>query len=461
LQNAEDIAWRASLNPRRASFTLGADGRNAMSGSLVTEPRRLGPRLLAALAVIATPIVIALVLAAIFMGRGTMATPADMVGAPVRAATPAGDRIYVLTSQWKTYRGAFRSSGSSYTDLLIDVWAFDAADAKPIWRRRVAQDRRGVNMGRGILGAQDGVLWILQADGLIGLSLADGSPAADAARIEAANPQLKGLLPTEAQYYRFDGAGLAFTAADGRNWRLAGASLKASPSDLAAPKTRAAGVALPAHIGGGNGTWAFMERGLMAQKTMWLGLLSDEEAQTFKTQGAIGGIDPQRYPRTRLWKAAVGQTQTFFGPKPVYRAFQPLPEGPEFLVAGLLTSGVTNSPPILLFKPDSVLVLHRDRLGDAGHLKLTRISGPNGKVVWTVDLPMTSLESVMPGETSVVLHGHRDEKDPMRPANDKLAVSVDQLVAVDAATGKLGVYGFKVKPTPGETIPASSTSIGD
>jgi hypothetical protein len=65
----------------------------------------------------------------------------------------------------------------------------------------------------------------------------------------------------------------------------------------------------------------------------------------------------------------------------------------------------------------------------------------------------------MPGETSVVLMGSRDEP-PLFPGYNSTdrAESVDQLVSVDLATGRLGVYGFRIKPTPPHELPASSTN---
>lgn len=379
-------------------------------------------------------------------------SPASVVGPPVRAETSAGDRVVLLTSQWRSYKIPGRGlNRTTYTDLLIDVWGFDAATGDPVWRRRITEDRSGVNMGREILGAQDGVVWVLQPRGLLGLSAADGSIAADAARIEAANPALKGVLPTEAQYYAFDAGGLRFTAADGRKWRM-GPGLKAV-ADTPAPQTPAPGVALKARIAGGNGTWAFMVQGLDTQG-LWLGLLAPEQAVELAGGQAPRGIDPTNHPRTRLWFAKTGAKDTFFGKQRTYNGYTAYPESPEFLQAGLLTDGRTNTLPIMLRQPDSVLVLHRDRLGDKGRLRLSRISGPRGKVLWTVDLPMQAVEAVMPGKTSLALLGRQDDDRLKRNPND-LPGSVDQFVAVDLATGKRGGYGFFIPSTKAEAIPPS------
>ena len=431
-----------------------------MAEPIVTAPPRRGPKALTALLIIvAALLIIALAVVFALTGGGVIASPASVIGPPVRVAGDHGDRVYVLTSQWKTYASSYRGR-TNRTDLLVDVWAFDGASAKPVWRRRLAKSPRGVNMGRALLGAQAGALWTLQASGPVALSLTDGSVTADTARLEVANPALKGLIPTEERYYRFDGEGLAFTAADGRSWRLAGADLKLVPTTTrASDKPPAAGVTLPARLGGGNGTSAFMERGLQIGGH-WLGLMGEPEVANFRTYGAIGGIDPASHPRMRLWSARVGATRTFFGARSVFSDFAPLPEGPEFLNAGLLSNGDSRSDaPLLLFKPDSVLVLHRHRLGDQGRVQLSRVAGPAGKPLWTADLPMTAVEAVMPGETSIVLLGRRDEPGPRRGPDSDRPVSVDQIVAVDLASGKVGAYGFKVKATKPEEIPPSSTTL--
>jgi hypothetical protein len=427
--------------------------------------RALPGRLRLILGILAVPAVIAAVVWFFMASGGLVPSPASVQGPPVRAAVAgAGDRVFLMTSQWRTYRTGRSSTGTSYTRLFVDVWGFDARTAKPVWRRRLVDDRRGVNMGREILGVQAGVLWLFDGKQLLGLSPSDGAVVADAASLEAANPALKGVTPTELRYIRFDPQGLSFTAADGRDWRLTGQGPATRPDGprLSLDAQRAApgaGVAPRARIAGGNGTWAFYTRGIGVNGTMWLGLLAEPEVSGFRDQGAIGGVDPERYPRTRLWTARIGRKETFFGPRPTFADFKPLPESPEFLTAGLLQDGrCCHETPILLFKPDSVLVLHRDRLGEGSRLRLTRVTGPRGKPAWTVDLPAEALEAVMPGEGALVLLGRRDEP-PLFPSrrSSKRPDSVDQLISVDLATGALGVYGFRIAPTEPDDLPESST----
>lgn len=422
-------------------------------------------RLRLILAILVVPLGIAAIVAFFMTGGGLVPSAATVLNEPVRAVTAEGDRVYLMTSQWRTYRTRANPSGASYTKLLVDVWGFDAANARPVWRQRIADERGGVNMGRKILGVQGGVLWLLDGKGLLGLSPKDGARVAHTATLEAANPALRGVMPVEERYYRFDPQGLSFTAADGRDWRLTGQGSATAPDgprlDLDAQRAPdRPGIFTPANTSGGNGTWSFYARGLNVGNRMWLGLLAEPEVEPFRRQGVIGGVDPERYPRTRMWSARIGSKPTFFGPKAVLSDFKLLPEGPEFLIAGLLQDNrCCHNTPIVLFKPDGFLVLHRDRLGAAGRLKLTRVSGPAGKPVWSVELPTTELQAVMPGETSVVLMGSRDEPPLFpRPNSSNRPESIDQLVAVDLATGRLGAYGFRIKPTAPHDLPASSTN---
>ena len=372
-----------------------------------------------------------------------------MQGRPVRAATQAGDRVFLLTGQWKSYR-PFRGTSATYTELLVDVWAFDGATGVPASRTRLEAQRGGTNAGRALLGADRGALWVLTASGLLALSPKDGSVVADVAKIEAANPPLKGLLPKEEGFFRFDATGLAFRAADGRSWRLDGATLAARPDE---PSTD--NVAFPpARISGGVGTYMFQERGLDVGRR-WLGLLAESEVAPFRSGGAIGGMNPAAVPRTRLWSARTGSRETFFGPRPTYEEFAPLPDSPEFLNAGLLSDGNLQDRPVLVGN-DSLLVLHVDRLGDEGRLQLSRLVGPSGREAWRVALPMRRLDAVMPGTTSVALLGSRPEPDPMRP-QDNRTTAVDQLAVIDLGSGRMAVYGFLVRATAPEVIPPSST----
>lgn len=393
-------------------------------------------RLVFVLAVIgATAVATMIVLAILIPREGDSLTPADVIGAPVRAQTAAGDRIFLLTSQWLTTR-PFRSrrssaTGPTHVDLLIDVWAFDAADGRLVWRRQLEADRSGVNMGRALLGVDAGAVWVLAGDGLVGLSPTDGATVADVAKVEAVNPQLKGLIPREAEYYKFDAGGLWLTAADARRWRLSGPGLQARPE--AEPST-AAGVFAPARWSGGVSTWMFHERGVRLGDR-WLGVLSEREAKESAQAEELKFSSAQDEPLVRLWSSYLVQAPTHFGSRTVYERFEPLSESPQFIQGGLLSDGKTNGPPIMLRGPDSVLVLHRDRLGAEGRWRISRVAGPGGRLLWTADLPMARFDAVMPGQATLGIQGSQPEPDPRKPRSGETE-DIDYLAVIDLASGR-------------------------
>lgn len=428
-----------------------------MTYPIVSRPKPKLGRWVVVLALIGALAVLTAVGAAILGARmEAVATPADIVGSPVRAQTAHGDRVFLLTSQWKTFRTRYSRHGitrPAYTALQIDVWAFDAATGAPVWRRRLESERRGVNAGRAVLGAERDVLWLLTSRGLVGLSPKDGATVADAAAIEAKNPALASLVPNEIDLFRFDASGLGFRSADGRDWRLDSATLLASAAS--GPSGAAAGAFTPAKLSGGVSTWAFHERGLHLTGR-WLGFLSQAEAERSAQRRSLDFARIDEAPRMRLWSARTRPEATFFGARTVLSDFEPLPESPEFLRGGLLSDGNLQNRPVLLREPDSVLVLHWDSLGEEGQLKLSRVAGPAGRVLWTADLPMARLDAVMPGERTLVLMGSRREPDLRRP-RERQTVEVDQLAAVDLQTGRTGLYGFRFKTPSGSDLPPSST----
>jgi hypothetical protein len=419
---------------------------------IVTRPQSPFRRLAAGFgALAAAALAVGAMIAVVGLFYGSAPTPADVLGPPVRAQTNAGDRVFLLTSQWKTYRPRYSRYGGSrpaYTALLVDVWAFDAASGEPVWRRRMEKQREGVNAGRVLLGAERGVLWLQSPAGLQGLSPADSRTLVDLKAIEARNPQLAGLMPRHEGLFRFDDAGLAFRANDGRDWRLDAATLVATPGK--APPADGTKAFAPARLSGGVSTWAFHERGLHLTGR-WIGMMSDGEAERSQAGRTLAFDPPDEAPRVRLWGAKSRQEAGFVGVRTLVGEIEPYPESPEFLRGGLLSDGNLKNQPLLLFDPDSLLVLHWDRLGDGGRLQLTRV-GPKGRPLWTASLPMARLDAVMPGETTLALMGSQPERDLARP-RERLPVEVDQLAVVDLKSGQVTTFGFRFKPPERGGIP--------
>src|SRR5262249_3293882 len=154
----------------------------------------------------------------------------------------------------------------------------------------------------------------------------------------------------------------------------------------------------------------------------WLGVLTEKEATRLQGEPVVPGAAPGERPGVaadffarlhvpddlevqpqayRLWSARLTKGSAAppewpkelpdnWGTRDRYSDYQALPEAPSFLKAGLLGDGQSEAP-LWYRDPDSVLVLHHDKVGSAGRLRLARIAGPAGRTVWDVALPLANL----------------------------------------------------------------------
>ncbi len=366
-------------------------------------------------------------------------TDLSLMGSPLHVPAPGGGKVYYITGQWRTYfatRGRHVTTQTSTTNLFVDLWAINAADAKPLWRRRISSERNGSMDGHSILGAHGDALWLLIRGQPTAVSLVTGDPLLKRGQLEERNQTLRGLLPTEERFYEFDSHGLRFTALDGRAWRVS----KDFVAAVEAAKPEGTGDAQTPAYFTPYASYMFQIRALDIPGA-WLGVLTDEEKESFDEKNTVGGLN--RELRYRLWRAKAGKATNFFGDMTVYDDFVPLAESTEFLGGGLLydyKSGV-DTPAIWLREPDSVLVLHREHLGHLGKLRLTRVAGPEGTIVWDITLPMTILQSVMRDEKSLLLFGKENFPDPPgAPRTDPTRDAPERLLAVDLATGAVQMH---------------------
>lgn len=442
----------------------------------IQRPRRRFAWIVVALLLVAT-----MALAVLFVVRGghVVSTllgldanhglqPALFQTAPLRTTQNGVDRVYVVSTQHQTlrFRGG-RSISEVRTDYLhIDLWAINAATATLAWRRRLHSFKDDEIDGRilpglAILGADGETLWV-NVEGPLGVSLADGHVIADVARIEQRNPKLAGKLVLEPGYVAFGRNGLQVTLNDASQWRIDARDLSAAPRDT--PVSDPAGVVAIAERASANSR--FQIRSLTAGQS-WLGVLTDAEADALSHPPVIPGRDPTERPGVmqqflnenhvpqalnepllqpyRLWKAQVKQVSAApsdwpkdlpdnWGSRAEFSAYSVLPESPTFLRAGLLREHGTSETALWYRNPDSVLVLHVDKLGLAGRLQLTRVSGPLGKPVWQVPLPMTALVSVMRGSNDLMLFGHAALASNAQSEDENPAHH--QLVRLDVANGQ-------------------------
>lgn len=405
--------------------------------------------------------------------------PPRSAGTPLRVPTGDGDAVFLMTSQketriaggggrWRTYRGF-------ETVVHFDVWRFDAATLRPVWRRRLLTDGRPDLSKVGVLGGDGDRVWMFLG-GPVVASMATGEVLGGAAAIEDRNPALRNVMPLDEGHYRFfEGYGLVFTSADARAWRVDAATLEATPWQSKSAVKRASAIGLPYYAPSSPTT--FQKRGLTLERN-WLGVLTDEEGDAMnrgpRVPGARAGerpgamaqflerthappelshAGPKRY---RLWQSKVEQVSAAppdwpknfpdrWGKRPRYSAFAPFEKSPEFLQAGLLSDG--RSPlPILLRDPDSVLVLHRDRIDHEGRLHVTRVAGPDGRTVWSAPSPLSVLQAVMPAAGPLLLFG-RAYVVPRREIGDPYNDAHEWLISLDLAAGVMRSFDLSAADT--------------
>lgn len=400
--------------------------------------------------------------------------PALFQSAPLRTDQGGADRVYLLSTQSETITGAMgrRSANRVRRELLhVDLWAIDARNATLAWRKRLrtyeGAERAGRDLrGFELLGADGNTLW-LTVDGPLGVSLSDGGVVADGARIDAKNPAMAGKRIDEGGYIAFGRHGLQLTLNDASQWRIDASDLSAAPRDT--DVRNPAGIVPPAKSGS---TSHFMTRALPIGER-WLGVMTDQEAELYRNKPVIPGRDPNERPGAmqqfleenhvpapllepkpqpyRVWGARVQQVSAAprdwpknfpdrWGKRPKFSDYQVLPESPRFLRAGLLHEGLPqqggSQEQALWYRgPDSVLVLHSDKLGQRGRLQLTRVSGPLGKPVWSLPLPMDELRSVMRRDNDLMLLG----SEPAATRKSEEEGPHLKVVRVDVTGGKTSV----------------------
>lgn len=452
--------------------------------------------------------------------------PMSALEGPVRMQVDGQDRVYLLTTQverplvWRTLTRQ-RTLDTSRGTVNIDLWALDAGTMAPIWRRRISDSEESALRDAALLGADGDTLWLHVAQP-VAVSARDGRRLTDAAGLAKRNPGLADQIVEEDRYFGMDAAGAWLLDAQARHWRIDGQDFAATPVDRSRPAVSDPGVVLPAKVGAGQLLSYSQQRGVDLGKR-WLGVFSDAEMEKFRA-----GMHTARHgdgPATRLMAytdaygslrelGATGQRRRLWqadrrmvsaapegwndpmpdgspsilpdnwGEKAEYSDFRPLPESGEYLDGGLLALETYRGVPFFLHKPDSVLVLHRDRLGEHGQYRLARVAGPKGQQLWDARLPLTNLNALLAGQDSVVLLGRwfqtgeqvRQQREQARKANpgpwlwrwldaglddaghrDQYHDAAEQLVSVDHASGRVRAFDMSGPMREFPATPAPDT----
>jgi hypothetical protein len=180
-------------------------------------------------------------------------------------------------------------------------------------------------------------------------------------------------------------------------------------------------------------------------------MMTENEAKFFEEYNNVG--DSYDDDRRRIWSAQIVKQSTFFGEQPDYVDVSPVPGTADYLGGKFLREydRASQLPAIQIGEPDSVLLLSRERLGQAGKLRLARLSVGDGKILWEAELPLTEIQSVRRLDNTVLILGiEYTEGDP--EVTDPLRDSPRRLVAVDLASGAVSHFSFSALETHPEAV---------
>lgn len=357
-------------------------------------------------------------------GCNTFREPRQAREGPLRITVDGVDQVLVLTDQdageWRT----------------VELWSFGVPDMKVRWRRELPSRKYASRYEGTLLGVSAGIAWVF-SDGVHGVAVADGSLRWPAEALRKKNPALAELWPKEQKFFELKN-GLVFTAADANRYRIDPSNGEARPAASGAG-SRGGDVA-PAYYTP-SATYSFQARGGLFGD-QWLGLADEQDMTVLQTQHATPGLDASGARRYQIWRAEVKSDATsterdYLATYVWKRALVNLrPAGAEhvFLKAGLLQDSLTRTV-VRLRDPEGALVLYHDRIDEDAHLQLARLTTA-GEVKWKTALPLSLLQSVMPGDRVLVLKGLQYDRN--RPkGSDPHHTGRSQVVSVELAGGKV------------------------
>ncbi len=386
--------------------------------------------------------------------------PAQVQGPPAMVDDGGKPRLWVLTKQEEVRQVGVGGGGRTRMDWRSDtffhfgVQAFDPLTAKPLWHKRLRTfgdpDAKGAAPSRVIgsavdarlLGQDGDIVWLLIGEAPFAVDVVDGSIVADGDKLQQVNPELKGLLPSEAKHYGFN-QGLVLMAADARQFVIRGSGQKAvaytPPPPPAAPEGR-----LQA-----NGTREVVPTRPLGENPsrqvtlggQWLGLYSEKEAADAgrddwgrNLRYPYRVIDEGRLARRTFWRAKVITAQRFDDRFERLSELTPIPGAPTFLKGRFKTDPKTGEA-LLLSDPEGVLVWHSTRIDDAGRLAMTRLDA-DLRSVWKAELPLSETDLVRQVATWLV-PGHLVVVGQLQTASDGVHRRTLQAATIELKTGAL------------------------
>jgi len=385
----------------------------------------------------------------------------EVQGSPAMVDDAGQLRLWTLSKQEEKRQvsvggGGVRNTLNWRTDTFFhfSIQAIDPATAKPLWTQRLLSlgdpEAKGSAPSRVIGSAvdarllgQDGpVVWLMIGAAPFAVNASDGKVVADSESLQQHNPELKGLLPSEAKHYGFD-RGLVFMSADARQFVVRGPAYKAEAYVPPPPATQAPGQLLA------NGSYEMapmmpLGENPLRQTTLggqWLGLYSQKEAADIADDDDGSTL---RYPwsvdnegalsRRTFWRARI-ETVKHFDDRFERLADLTTVEGAPTFLKGRFASDGRTGKPMQLENPAGVLVWHSTRIDSEGRLALARLD-ENLKTVWKSELPLSETDMIRRLQTWPV-PGHLVVVGELQTEAAGVTSRDEYLVSIDLATGQL------------------------
>jgi hypothetical protein len=378
-------------------------------------------------------------------------------------------RLWLLSKQEEVRQvgvgGGTRSSTRWRSDTFFHfaVHAYDPLAAKPLWNKTLLTfgdtEAKGTGPSRVIgsavdarlLGQDGAVVWLLIGAQPFAVSAHDGSVIADAAGLQQRNPELQGLLPSDAKFYGFD-QGLVLTSADARHFVIRGAKLKASAYTPPPPAVEPLG---PLRANGTHRTVPM--RPLIGEAPerhvtlagQWLGLYSEKEAADAAddTYGdnllfPYSVLDEGAMARRGFWRAKIVTEQKFDDRFERFAELTPIADAPTFLNGRFVKDPQTDAA-FAPTDPAGVLVFHDTRVDSAGRVALTRLDA-DLKTRWTTPLPLSRPDFIDPVRTWLQ-SGHLVMTGDLETQADGVTRRELHLVSVRLADGAMRAFNLSTQ----------------
>jgi len=351
--------------------------------------------------------------------RSTFERP-EMQGPAAMVESGDQPRLWLLSKQEEkrqvgVFGGGTRSTATWRTDTFFHftVEAIDPVTTKTAWKQNLVtfgdpkakgpEPSRviGSDVSARMLGQDGDIVWLLIGDVPYGVRASDGHVLLDGPGIEAANPALKGLLPSEARLYSFD-RGLVFMSADARQFVVRGPKHEASEY-VPTPREQM----VPVHMKANGMPEIVPMRPPMGEVParqaqlggQWLGLYSPKEAEDLLDDDSGQGlkypysiVDEGSTARRTFLRAKIVEGKRFDESIRRVSELTPVPDAPVFLKGRFFKQPGTDDAAVLE-NPAGLLVWHSTRMDDEGRLALARVD-ESLHTVWKAELPLSETDVV-------------------------------------------------------------------